>query len=75
MVKALFGLVSLLVVLAIVFMLTGKQLGTVKTVTPEAAANGQTEPTTQQSPAEIQKQYKEALGKALEQTQRRMPDE
>lgn len=73
--RVIFGIVGVLVVLATVFMLVGKQLGGVKTVSPDAAASGSLEQTARQTPAEVQKQYKDALNKALEQGQQRLKDE
>ncbi len=74
--RAMFGLVSLLVVVAIVGLLAKKQLGTVSTMPglPAGSASAPAGATVKQQSQQMQQQYKENLEKALQQA-RPMPDD
>jgi hypothetical protein len=74
--RAVFGIVSLLVVLAIVGVLAKKQLRSVSGLPalPAGYASAPAGATVKQQSQLIQEQYKESLEKALQQT-RPMPDD
>ncbi len=67
--RAMFGLVSLLVVLGIVALLAKKQLSSVSTlpVLPAGSASAPAGVTVKQQSQNVQQQYKESLEKALQQ--------
>lgn len=67
--RALFGIVSLLVVLAIVGVLAKKQLGGTSAVVPEAAPGT----TTQQQSQQVQQQIQQSVEGAMQ--ARPMPDD
>lgn len=68
--RALFGIVSLLVVLAVVGVLTKKQLGSTTVVVPGATPGT----TAQQQSQQVQDQFKQSLEGALQPT-RPLPDD
>jgi hypothetical protein len=77
--RALFGVVGLLIVLAIVGMLAKKQMSSVNeikvpTIAGAASAPAQPGATVQQQSQNIQQQYKEAAEAAVQQP-RTVPDE
>ncbi len=74
--RAMFGMVSLLVVVAIVGLLAKKQLSAVSTMPalPAGFASAPAGATVKQQSQQIQQQYKENLEKALQQA-RPLPDD
>jgi hypothetical protein len=80
--RGMFGLVSLLLVVAIVGLLAKKQLGSLTQVAPPAAtAAGVAMPATtpgatvKEQSQQIQQQYKQQVESAVQQPPRAMPDE
>ncbi|MET0334641.1 MAG: hypothetical protein ABW190_10255 [Rhizobacter sp.] len=73
--KAVFGIVSLLVVLSVVGLLASRQMKTASTVVTVApAASAPLEANTPQQARQIQDQVRQDLNKALEQGARRNSD-
>ena len=68
--RALFGVVSLLVVLAVVGVVASRQLKTVAAGAPAASAPA-AEATVNQSPRQVQQQVQQDLQKAVDQAARR----
>lgn len=74
------GLIGLVLALVIVGLLAKKQLSAVRTVTPAVAASapgdGASAATTaREQSQQIQRQYQQALDAALQQQQRKLPDD
>lgn len=65
--KALFGLVSLLVVLAIVGMLVSRQMKAVTTLAPVAGASASAPATVTQQAQQVQQKVQDDLSRAMEQ--------
>jgi hypothetical protein len=71
--RAIFGVLSLLIALAIVAVLAKKQMGALS-VAPAGMASAPVGATPQQQSQQIQKQYGQAVENALQQS-RPMPDD
>ena len=74
--RAIFGVLSLLLVLAVVGLLVKKQLASTQQAVPALMLPAPTNPeaTVQQQSQQIQQQYKQAIDAAMQQA-RPMPDE
>ncbi|MDO4770029.1 MAG: hypothetical protein Q4A11_06660 [Brachymonas sp.] len=74
------GLIGLVLALVIVGLLAKKQLSAVRTVTPAVSASAPGDgvsaaKTAREQSQQIQRQYQQALDAALQQQQRKLPDD